>query len=114
MFDFSRVRRRRDVDALGPLVERSQHLTETHLRNTLEETEWLPRAARRLGCLAASAFGAGFGGSVWAVAMAKDAEELLRQWESEYVAAYPERREQARFFAMRTPGPGARSVVPVG
>ena len=43
-------------------------------------------------------------------AMAKDAEELLRQWESEYVAAYPERREQARFFAMRTPGPGARSV----
>ena len=97
--------------ALGKLVDRSQQLTESHLRNTLEETEWLPRAARRLGCVAASAFGAGFGGSVWALASAEHAAELLRRWEGEYAAAFPARQEHARFFAMSAPGPGARSVV---
>ena len=99
-----------DGAALGSLVDRSQALTESHLKNTLEETEWLPRTARRLGCLAASAFGAGFGGSVWALARAEEAEAMLEGWESAYAEAYPARRAQARFFAMRTPGPGARSV----
>lgn len=101
---------RADGDALAPLVDRSQALTESHLRNTLEETEWLPAAARRLGALAASAFGAGFGGSVWAVVHAEQAETLLANWEQEYAQRYPQRVAQARFFAMRTPAPGARSV----
>ena len=92
-------------------VDASQRLTESHLRNTLDETEWLPQTARRLGCLAASAFGAGLGGSVWAVARAADADALCAQWEAEYAAAYPGRRQQARFFVMSTPGPGARSVA---
>ena len=99
-----------DGPALGLLVCRSQELTETHLRNTLEETEWLPAEARRLGCLAASAFGAGFGGSVWAIAGVKEAGTLLKRWEEAYAKAYPDRSEQARFFAMASPGPGARSV----
>ena len=95
---------------LGPLVGRSQELTESYLRNTLEETEWLPKAACRLGCLAASAFGAGFGGSVWALARADGVEQLVARWEAEYAAAYPARTAQARFFVMHAPGPGARSV----
>ena len=99
------------VDDLAPLVDRSQALTESHLRNTLEETEWLPAAARRLGALAASAFGAGFGGSVWAVARADKAEALLQQWEREYAQRFPARAPTARFFAMRSPAPGARCVL---
>ena len=99
-----------DADALGTLVDRSQELTTSHLRNTLEETEWLPAAARRLGAHAASAFGAGFGGSVWALAAAEEADTLLQAWEREYAQRYPQRSAQARFFAMRSPAPGARSV----
>ena len=100
-----------DSAALGVLVDRSQALTESHLRNTLVETEWLPAAARRLGAHAASAFGAGFGGSVWAVAPADKAEALLSAWEAEYLQRFPERAPSARFFTMRAPAPGARSVV---
>ena len=97
--------------ALGVLVDRSQALTQSHLRNTLEETEWLPAAARRLGALAASAFGAGFGGSVWAVAPIDTAETLLRNWEREYAQRFPDRVPTSRFFLMRSPAPGARSVL---
>ena len=98
------------AEGIGTLVDRSQELTATHLCNTLEETEWLPAAARRLGAHAASAFGAGFGGSVWALAAAKEADALLQAWEREYAQQYPQRTAQARFFAMRSPAPGARSV----
>jgi hypothetical protein len=33
--------------------------------NIIDCTRWLPKKARELGAIAASAFGAGFGGSVW-------------------------------------------------
>ncbi len=54
-------------DRLGELVDASQYLAETHLRNQIPETIALQRDARGAGALAASAFGAGFGGSVWAL-----------------------------------------------
>jgi len=56
-----------DGAALGGLVDRSQELTTTHLRNQVPETIFLAKAAREEGAIAASAFGAGFGGSVWAL-----------------------------------------------
>ena len=99
------------LEDLSALVDRSQSLTASHLRNTLEETEWLPAAARRLGAIAASAFGAGFGGSVWALVRADEAEDLLARWQREYAQAYPERQIDARFFTMASPAPGACSVV---
>ena len=87
-----------------------QALTESHLCNTLEETEWLPAAARRLGASAASAFGAGFGGSMWALVPSAAAPSLLSRWQEEYAARFPERCEQSRFFTMAAASPGARSV----
>ena len=47
-------------------VARSQELAERLLRNQVPET-WRSRGAREHGAVAASAFGAGFGGSVWAL-----------------------------------------------
>ncbi|MHC4718530.1 MAG: GHMP family kinase ATP-binding protein, partial [Planctomycetota bacterium] len=56
-----------DVGAIGELVDES-HAGAVHgLQNQIDETNFLQSAARELGALAASGFGAGFGGSVWAM-----------------------------------------------
>jgi galactokinase len=60
--------------------------------------------------VAASAFGAGFGGSVWAMIAEPDAEPFRDHWEADYLAAFPERRPEARFFVTR-PGPGASRIA---
>ena len=59
--------------AFGDLVDRSQQLAERRLGNQVPETIELARSARELGARAASAFGAGFGGSVWALVSRADA-----------------------------------------
>ena len=63
-----------DLDRFGALVDRSQAGAEAALGNQVPETIHLQRSARRLGARAASAFGAGFGGSVWALVAATGAE----------------------------------------
>ena len=69
--------RDRDWGRLGTLVDRSQALAEGVLRNQVPETAHLVRAARELGALGASAFGAGFGGAVWAMVPRADGERFL-------------------------------------
>eukprot|EP00965_Chrysotila_dentata_P208340 6184637-Pleurochrysis_carterae.AAC.4 len=93
------------LDEVSALVDRSQQLTESHLQNTVAETEWLPAEARRVGAIAASAFGAGFGGSCWALVHAADAEMIKERWEAAYRAEFP-LRTNAVFFCLN-PGPGA-------
>jgi galactokinase len=100
---------RNDHSALSTLVARSHSLTCTHLRNTVPETEWLPPAGIELGAIAASAFGAGFGGSCWAVAPAERAAEIADRWSQLYIERFPEREQGAKFFVM-APGPGACAV----
>ena len=56
-----------DATALGDIAARSQTGAERLLGNQIPETIGLVASARALGALAASAFGAGFGGSVWAL-----------------------------------------------
>jgi galactokinase len=65
---------------LGPVLDTSQQLAESHLLNQIPETVALQRTARKLGAHAASAFGAGFGGSVWALVDTESAEPFLREW----------------------------------
>lgn len=50
------------------------------LQNLVPETRWLPSAAERLGALGASAFGAGFGGSCYAVVRKTEAEGFKEAW----------------------------------
>ncbi|HEV8355502.1 MAG TPA: galactokinase family protein [Gemmatimonadales bacterium] len=97
---------RGDLTALGELVDRSQAGAERGLGNQIPETIHLQRSARRLGAAAASAFGAGFGGSVWALVESAKAEPFRHAWGEEYRAAFPPRAEAARFFTTR-PGPAA-------
>lgn len=87
-----------DLAAIGPLVARSQDLAERVLRNQVDETIHLVRQALALGAAAASAFGAGFGGSVWALVRTREAKEFRRRWQQEYLAAFPGHRARADFF----------------
>lgn len=99
---------RHDLTQLGPVAERSQSLAETHLQNQVPETMALTRLARQSGALAASAFGAGFGGSVWAIIGRNDVDAFTTQWQSQYQAAYPHRKSQ--FFRVSPVG-GAMRVA---
>ncbi len=56
-----------DLVRLGELANKSHALAVTHLQNQVPETMALHQRAMAQGAIAASAFGAGFGGSVWAL-----------------------------------------------
>lgn len=73
-----------DLEAFGRAVDRSQKGAETGLDNQVAETIDLQRLARSLGAHASSAFGAGFGGSVWALVGRAGADAFMTQWEREY------------------------------
>lgn len=97
-----------DLEELGRLVDESQVGAEHGLRNQVPETITLQREARALGAHAASAFGAGFGGSVWALVPTADAEDFGARWLEAYRAAHPERTGAS--VAITRPGGGARRL----
>ncbi len=99
----------RDSDRLGRVTDRSQHLAEVVLANQIAETRSLVREARALGALGASAFGAGFGGSVWALVETARADRFLTEWQTGYRTAFPAHTARSDFFRTR-PGPGARRI----
>jgi galactokinase len=100
--------RDRDWNALGSLVDRSQALAESVLRNQVPETVHLARAAREQGAVAASAFGAGFGGAVWAMVPRADADRFLAAWRADYERAFPMKRSRAKWSVTRPAGPARR------
>jgi galactokinase len=69
-----------DAAALGALASDSQHDAEVLLRNQVPETIALAAAARALGAIAACSFGAGFGGSVWALVEREAARTFPTRW----------------------------------
>jgi galactokinase len=77
-----------DVPRLAALSEASQADAETLLGNQVPETIALARAARERGAFAASSFGAGFGGSVWAL-VDHDAERFAARWHPDAFVARP-------------------------
>jgi galactokinase len=78
-----------DTTALGALSSESQHASETLLDNQVPETVRLARDARRLGAFAARSFGAGFGGSVWALIDARDAAAFSAAWHARAFVMQP-------------------------
>jgi galactokinase len=79
--------RRGDDEALGVLSRASQADAEDLLGNQTPETAALARRARERGAFAACSFGAGFGGSVWALAPAAEAQAFAAAWDqSAFVA----------------------------
>jgi galactokinase len=82
----------------GIVVDRSQRLAEDWLGNQVPETITLQRVARELGAVAASAFGAGFGGSVWALVPSRGASAFVNEWKVRYAARHPGPASRSAFF----------------
>ncbi|WP_310569897.1 galactokinase family protein [Gemmatimonas sp.] len=99
-----------DVKQFGALVDRSQGGAERALENQIAETVHLARYARELGAHAASAFGAGFGGSVWAMVPSHDAERFASRWRDRYLRTHGSASHRALFFATRPTVPALEVV----
>jgi galactokinase len=101
---------RGDLPTFGSLVDASQFGAERALENQIAETVHLHRYARDLGADAASAFGAGFGGSVWAMIPAAQADPFMARWRERYVRAHPVAAQRAQFF-ITMPSASAFEIV---
>ena len=99
-----RAMREGDSTALGALAQESQGDAEQLLGNQRPETSALVEMARDFGAYAASSFGAGFGGSVWALVGKEEALSFPPRWLSEYRSRFPG-HDAATTFEAR-PGPG--------
>lgn len=93
------------LNEFGRLVALSQRGAERALENQIPETMVLVGQALELGAIAASAFGAGFGGSVWAM-VDSSPEDFRDQWKAQYTAVFPGRASHAEFFVTGA-GPAA-------
>lgn len=80
-----------DVARVGELAAASQRDADMLLRNQVPETRDLVALALAEGAAAASSFGAGWGGSVWALVQAAAAEPFADRWLAAYRRRHPDR-----------------------
>ncbi|GAA1397812.1 galactokinase family protein [Luteococcus peritonei] len=76
-----------DLARFGAVVARSQQLAAEGLGNQVWQTTELVRLALEQGAVAASSFGAGFGGSVWALVGDEQADCFAEHWLERYRAS---------------------------
>lgn len=98
MDQVSALLERGEVEKVGGLIDLSQRNAERYLKNQTDETVFLQRTARELGAAAASAFGAGFGGSVYALVKASDARRIREEWRRRYITEFPRYSKISSFF----------------
>jgi galactokinase len=96
---------RRDLPGFGQQISASHRASRRFLWNIVPEIDWLQKQAIRLGSAGASGFGAGFGGSIFAVVPQGSARSFLAAWREGYLRRWPEREAEASFF-LTEPGPG--------
>ncbi len=99
-----------DLARLGKLVDHSQQAAEKLLGNQIPETTFLARSAREAGATAASAFGAGFGGSVWALVPEVESQAFRARWTDAYAADFPAAARKSEILITHA-GPGAVELM---
>ena len=95
----------RDIGRFGKLLSDSHRASKRDLWNIVPEVDFLMESACELGAAGASGFGAGFGGSIFAVTTADRAEALVECWRGRYQVRFPDRAKEADFFIAQ-PSPG--------
>jgi galactokinase len=99
----------RNAGRFGNVVAASHLDAVRVLENQIPETVFLAERAGEFGAFGASAFGAGFGGSVYAVVATEEVAPFLTAWDADYRARFPLAAPRATFFAT-PPADGAREV----
>lgn len=94
-----------DLSAFGEASDESQYLAASLLGNQIPETVRLAALARGLGAHGASGFGAGFGGSVWALVNADEAHAFADDWLDAYRSEFPEQAAGSSVLVSRPSGP---------
>lgn len=98
-----------DLAAFGEAADLSHQNADQILCNQIAETNALQRLARELGASASAGFGAGFGGSVWALVRDHEASEFAATWLQRYLEEFPEHSTRATTL-VSAPGDGARRI----
>ena len=93
------------MEEFGKLLTASHLGSKKYLWNIAPEIDFLRKSAVRLGAVGASGFGAGFGGSIFAVVGSDRAAPFLADWRQQYARRYPRRAPESDFF-LTSPGPG--------
>jgi galactokinase len=83
-----------EIEKIGELIDLSHQNADKLLGNQTPETNFLQANAREIGAVASSAFGAGFGGSVYALVEKNEAEEFMETWKTNYIAKFPELKSE--------------------
>jgi galactokinase len=99
-----------DAVTLGDRITRSATLGAMALGNQVPETLYLAESAPALGAVAASPFGAGFGGSVYALVPSAEGGRFATHWAAGYRERFPAAARHAEFF-VTTPSAGAHEVT---
>jgi galactokinase len=99
---------RADARAIRELAAESQADAERLLGNQVPQTRALVDFAREHGAIAASGFGAGWGGSVWALVETEQAARFVARWLGAYRRVHPQLMTEAFVSA---PAEGLRRVV---
>ena len=97
-----------DAPAFGRLGDESQRDAAELLGNQVPETIALAAAARQSGAFAACSFGAGFGGSVWALVDSASATRFISYWSDNYRKVHPS--WEPNVFDV-TPGPALTRLI---
>ena len=98
-----------DRSTIGVLASDSQRDADELLGNQIPETILMAKLARDHGAFASSNFGAGFGGSVWALVPAGEAAAFGARWIEAYERQMPHLGKIAWFTAR--PGPAATEIA---
>jgi galactokinase len=98
-----------DRQLLGELSAASQREADELLGNQIGETILMAKLARDHGAFASSSFGAGFGGSVWALVPTPEATAFGARWVDAYEREAPHVGRVPWFTAR--PGPAATEIA---
>lgn len=93
-----------DFERLGALSDASHRGASVGLENQIPQTDTLQQLAREHGAMASSAFGAGFGGSVWALVLTGTERAFERAWSEAYRQAFPTDAAKSTTMIMRPAG----------
>ena len=97
---------REDAASAGAFLLRSQLMAEESLENQVPQTIWLAEHARGLGAAGATAFGAGFGGAVWALVTNGSADAFGEAWMAAYTAVHGAGTSRGHAAQVMTPSAG--------